>query len=43
MIRKQAMQQIIDSIGNEIIVSANGFISRDLYSVLDFKKNLFKL
>ena len=43
MIRKQAMQQIIDSIGNEIIVSANGFISRDLFNIKDSSENFYMI
>ena len=43
MIRLNAIKQIIGTIQNEIIISANGFISRDLYSVLDFKKNFYMI
>ena len=43
MIRQNAIKHIIENISNEIIISANGFISRDLYSVLDFKKNFYMI
>ena len=35
MIRRDAMETICKQIKNEIIVSANGFISRDVYSSLE--------
>ena len=37
MIRKDAVQTVCNYIKNDIVVSANGFISRDLYS--NFEKN----
>lgn len=43
MIRINAIKQIIETVQNEIIISANGYISRDLYSVLDFKKNFYMI
>ena len=43
MIRKQAMKQIIDSIADEIVVSANGYISRDLFNVKDKPKNFYMI
>ena len=43
MIRKKAMEQIVNSIGNEIIISANGYVSRDLFNVNDKEKNFYMI
>ena len=43
MIRKEAMQQIVEGIGDEIIVSANGYISRDLFNVKDKPGNFYMI
>ena len=43
MNRKQAMQIICKNIKNEIIISANGFISRDLFSILDKNTNFYMI
>ena len=43
MIRKQAMKQIVNAIDAEIIVSANGYISRDLFNVKDQQENFYMI
>lgn len=43
MIRKDAIKLILDHIGNELIVSANGFISRDLFNVCDKPSNFYMI
>ena len=43
MIRKEAMQIAIDEIGNNPIISANGFISRDLFNVNDKESNFYMI
>ena len=43
MNRKQAMQIICKNVKNEIIISANGFISRDLFSILDKNTNFYMI
>ena len=43
MIRKEAMKIVIDEIGQNPIVSANGFISRDLFNVCDKKNNFYMI
>ena len=43
MIRKQAMKQIVNSVDTEIIVSANGYISRDLFNVKDQQENFYMI
>ena len=43
MIRKEAMNIAIDEIGNNPIVSANGFISRDLFNVCDKESNFYMI
>ena len=37
MIRKEAMEILIKGIGEKPIISANGYISRDLFNVKDKK------
>ena len=39
MIRKEAMRIILDEIKNEPIVSANGYISRDLFELREKNTN----
>ena len=43
MIRKEAIQVAIDEIGSNPIVSANGFISRDLFNVSDKENNFYMI
>tara|TARA_B100001540_G_C15815383_1_gene646960 strand:- start:2307 stop:2858 length:552 start_codon:yes stop_codon:yes gene_type:complete len=43
LIRRDAMETICKQIKNEIIVSANGFISRDLFSTLEKPSNFYMI
>jgi len=43
MNRKEAIQIISDRIGDEIIVSANGFIGRDLFEINDKENNFYMI
>ena len=43
MIRKEAIEIIMEKISTEPIVSANGFISRDLFNVHDKKTNFYMI
>ena len=43
MIRKQAISLIIDKIGHNPVVAANGFISRDLFEVGDKPSNFYMI
>ena len=43
MIRKEAMKIVIDEIGKNPIISANGFISRDLFNVDDKESNFYMI
>ena len=43
MNRKEAIQAIVGEIGTDPIVSANGYISRDLYEVSDRKENFYMI
>ncbi len=43
MIRKEAMKVVVNEIKNEIIVAANGFISRDLFNVYDKESNFYMI
>ncbi len=43
MIRKDAIIEVVNYIKNEPIVSANGFISRDLYEVNDKPTNFYMI
>ena len=43
MIRKEAMKVVIDEIGKNPIISANGFISRDLFNVEDKESNFYMI
>ena len=41
MNRKEAIELITRKIGNEPIISANGYISRDLFSIDDKNSNFY--
>ncbi len=43
MIRKEAIKIIAESVGKNPIVSANGFISRDLFEVNDKESNFYMI
>ena len=43
LIRKEAMKVIVHEIKNEIIIAANGFISRDLFNVYDKESNFYMI
>ena len=43
MIRKEAMEIIVNEIGDEPIISANGYISRDLFNVKDKPSNFYMI
>ena len=43
MIRKDAMEIAMEEIGEQPIISANGYISRDLFNVLDKKNNFYMI
>ena len=43
LIRKEAMRVIVNEINNEIIIAANGFISRDLFNVNDKESNFYMI
>ena len=43
MIRKEAMEIAVKEIGEYPIISANGYISRDLFNVLDKKSNFYMI
>ena len=43
LIRKEAMKVVIDEIGKNPIISANGFISRDLFNVEDKESNFYMI
>ena len=43
MIRKEAIRICADEIKNAHIVSANGFVSRDLFNVLDKNSNFYMI
>ena len=43
LIRKEAMKVIVNEIKNEIIIAANGFISRDLFNVHDKENNFYMI
>ena len=43
MIRKKAIEKILDGIGNNPIIAANGFISRDLYGVKNRESNFYMI
>ena len=43
MIRKEAISIAVKKIGNQPIISANGFISRDLFEVCDRNSNFYMI
>ncbi len=43
MIRKEAINIVAEKIGNQPIISANGFISRDLFEVCDKNSNFYMI
>lgn len=43
MIRKKAIQIVLENIGNHPIVSANGFISRDVWETKDKESNFYMI
>ena len=43
MIRKEAITIAVEKINNQPIVSANGFISRDLFEVCDKNSNFYMI
>ena len=43
MIRKEAISIIVEKMSNQPIVSANGFISRDLFEVCDKNSNFYMI
>ena len=43
MIRKAAISIVVKKIGNHPIISANGFISRDLFEVCDKRSNFYMI
>ena len=43
MIRKEAINIVAGKIGNQPIISANGFISRDLFEVCDKSSNFYMI
>ena len=43
MIRKEAITTVVEKIGNQHIISANGFISRDLLEVCDKNSNFYMI
>jgi len=43
LIRKEAISIIVKQIGNQPIISANGFISRDLFEICDKNSNFYMI
>jgi len=43
LIRKEAIEILMEKISMDPIVSANGFISRDLFNVHDKKTNFYMI
>ena len=43
MIRKEAISTVVEKIGNHPIISANGFISRDLFEACDKNSNFYMI
>ena len=43
MIRKDAVETVCNYVKDDVIVSANGFISRDLYSILEKNTNFYMI
>ena len=43
MIRKEAINIVVEKIGNQHIITANGFISRDLFEICDKNSNFYMI
>ena len=43
MIRKEAVKLIVNEIGNQPIISANGFLSRDLFETGEKESNFYMI
>ena len=43
MIRKEAMKTVLEEIDSAPIVSANGFMSRDLFELKEKKSNFYMI
>jgi thiamine pyrophosphate-dependent acetolactate synthase large subunit-like protein len=43
LIRKEAINIVVEKIGNQHIITANGFISRDLFEVCDKNSNFYMI
>ena len=43
MIRKEAISIIVEKMSNQPIISANGFISRDLFEICDRNSNFYMI
>ena len=43
MIRKEAMKIVLDEVGSSPIISANGFMSRDLFELKDKNSNFYMI
>jgi thiamine pyrophosphate-dependent acetolactate synthase large subunit-like protein len=43
LIRKEAISTVVEKIGNHPIISANGFISRDLFEACDKNSNFYMI
>jgi thiamine pyrophosphate-dependent acetolactate synthase large subunit-like protein len=43
LIRKEAISAVVEKIGNQHIISANGFISRDLFEICDKNSNFYMI
>ena len=43
MIRKEAISIIVEKMSNQPIISANGFISRDLFDICDRNSNFYMI
>ena len=43
MIRRDALEIVCQHVKNDIIISANGFISRDLFSSLEKNTNFYMI
>ena len=43
MIRKEAIKIVAEKISNNPIISANGYLSRDLYEVCDKPSNFYMI
>ena len=43
MIRKEAISTVVEKIGDHPVISANGFISRDLFEICDRNSNFYMI